>query len=153
MPKGDGLPRGVKVIIGFHVVSFVLWLFGQTGAVVSYDTVAEWGLQAPRALSDPVIVEVNRAIGLADTLVMFPLFAVAVIGLLRKRFSGAVASWLVFGMTLYWPTVFWCSQYLYGQAGITYQPTTPEAVILPAVMMGIALWGSWYLARNRHLFR
>jgi hypothetical protein len=101
MSDSDGLPRGVKIIIGFHVVSFVLWLFGQTGAVLSYDTVAELGLQAPRALSDPVIVEVNRAIGLADTVVMFPFFVLAVIGLLRKRFFGAVASWLVFGMTIY----------------------------------------------------
>jgi hypothetical protein len=64
------LPRGVKVIIGFHVISFLLWSFGQTGAVLAYDTVAEWGFQDPRALIDPVIVEVNRAIGLADTLVM-----------------------------------------------------------------------------------
>jgi hypothetical protein len=146
------LPRGVKVIIGFHVISFLLWSFGQTGAVLAYDTVAEWGFQDPRALIDPVIVEVNRAIGLADTLVMLPLFVVAVVGLLRRRFFGAVASWLVFGMTLYWPTVFWCSQFFYGQAGIRYQPTPASAVLVPAALMLVASWGSWYLASRRQLF-
>jgi len=153
MTDAAGIPRGVKVIIGFHVISFLLWGFGQTVAAFAYDTVAEWGLQAPRALVDPVIVEVNRAIGLADTLVMLPLFVAAVVGLWRRRFVGAVASWLVFGMTLYWPTVFWCSQFFYGQAGIKHQPTPIEAILLPAALMLVACWGSWYLAAKRHLFR
>jgi len=149
----DRLSRGVKIIIGFHLVSLILWLLGQTVAVFSYDTVAGWGLQAPRVLTDRALVEVNRAIGLADTLVMLPLFIVAVVGLLRRRFFGAVASWLAFGMTIYWPVVFWCSQYLFGKAGVRYQPTQASAVLLPAALMIVALWGSWYLARNRHQFR
>jgi hypothetical protein len=110
MTKGPLLPLGIKIIVGFHVFSFVLWFIGQSGAVVAYDKMAEWGLQGPRASLDPVIVEVNRAIGLADTIIMLPLFIVAAVGLLRTRFYGAVASWLVFGMTLYWPVVFWISQ-------------------------------------------
>ncbi|MBT8396806.1 MAG: hypothetical protein HKO65_05740 [Gemmatimonadetes bacterium] len=143
---------GMKVIIGFHMVSFSLWLIGQTGAVLDYDTVAAWGLQGPRDLLDPVIVEVNRGIGLADTFVMLPLHAAALLGLIRGRFYGLVTSWLVFGMTIYWPTVFWCSQYFYSRAGVVHQPTQPEAVILPAVMMAVAIWGSWYLAKNRSEF-
>jgi hypothetical protein len=144
---------GIKVIIGFHVISFLLWSFGQTGAVVAYDTVAAWGFQDPRVLLDPAIVEVNRGIGLADTLVMLPLFVVAVIGLLRRRFFGAMASWLVFGMTLYWPTVFWCSQFFYAQGAIKHQPTAALTIVLPAALMLIAVWGSWYLASTRHQFR
>ena len=101
------LPLGIKVIIGFHVLSLVMWFFGQTMAVVAYDKVAEWGLQGPRALLDPAVVEVNRAIGLADTIVMLPLFILAAIGLIRKRYYGAVASWLVFGMTLYAAAAVW----------------------------------------------
>jgi hypothetical protein len=147
-----GLPRGVKVIIGFHLFSLVIWFFGQSVAVVAYDMVAEWGLQDSRALVDPVIVEVNRAIGLTDTIVMLPLFIVAAVGLLHRRFYGAVASWLAFGMTLYWPVVFWTSQGFYAQAGIRHQPMSIVAIILPAVLLLIACWGSWYLYRNRELF-
>ena len=73
MTRSSKLPRGVKVIIGFHLCSFVLWFFGQSMAVVAYDTVADWGLQGPRDLLDPVIVEVNRGIGLTDTLMRLAL--------------------------------------------------------------------------------
>jgi hypothetical protein len=152
MTKSGGLPGGVRVIIAFHVISLLLWLFGQTGAVVSYDTVAEWGFQEPRAVLDPAIVEVNRAIGLTDTLVMLPLFVVAVLGLLRKRFFGAVASWLVFGMTLYWPVQAWCSNYFYGRGDIVSPSLGATAIVLPGVLLLIAVWGSWYLAQNRSLF-
>jgi apolipoprotein N-acyltransferase len=122
-------------------------------AVVDYDKAAEWGLQDPRALLDPAIVEVNRGIGLADTIVMLPLFIVATIGLLRRRFYGAVASWLVFGMTLYWPVVYWCSQGFYAASGIRHQPTSIIAVVLPGALLLIAIWGSWYLSQNRELLQ
>jgi len=153
MTRPSGLPLGVKVIIGFHIFSFVIWFFGQSMAVVAYDRVAEWGLQDPSALIDPVIVQINRAIGLTDTIVMLPLFIVAAVGLYRRRFYGAVASWLAFGMTVYWPVVFWCSQAFYAQAGIKHAPTQPVAIILPGALLLIACWGSWYLARNRELFQ
>ncbi len=144
---------GLRVVVGFHIVSFFLWLVGQTGAVFMYDTVAGWGLQDPRNLLDPVIVEVNRGIGLADTLVMLPLHSVAALGLVKRRTYGLITSWLVFGMTIYWPTVFWSTQYFYGKAGVTHQPTQPEAIVLPGIMMLIAIWGSWFLAKHRGEFQ
>lgn len=153
MTGTTGLPLGVKAIIGFHVCSFVLWFFGQSLAVVAYDKVAEWGLQDPRVLLDPVIVEVNRGIGLADTLIMLPLFIVATIGLLRRQFYGAVASWLVFGITLYWPVIYWCSQGFYAGAGIQHQPISMVTVVLPGSIWLVACWGTWYLSRNHELFQ
>jgi hypothetical protein len=147
------LPTGVKIIVGFHLFSFAIWFFGQTLAVFAYDRVAEWGLQDARALVDPVIVAVNRAIGLTDTIVMLPLFIIAAVGLLRRRFYGAVASWLAFGMTLYWPVLFWCSQGFYAAAGIDHQAMTALYIALPGTLWLIAAWGSWYLGRKRALFR
>lgn len=147
------LPIGIKVIIGFHVFSFVIWFFGQSLAVVAYDTVAAWGLQEPRALVNPVIVEINRAIGLTDTIVMLPLLVVAAIGLIRRRFFGSVASWLAFGMTLYWPVMLWSSQGLYAAGGIRHQPMDVAYIALPGFFFLFACWGSWYLGRNRELFQ
>jgi hypothetical protein len=83
---------------------------------------------------------------------MLPLFAVAAFGLLRRRFFGAVASWLAFGMTLYWPVEFWCSKFFYGRAGITSPAATAPAIVIPAILLAVAVWGSWYLAKNRSLF-
>ena len=151
MQRTSQLHLGFKLIIGFHFVSLVLWFLGQTLAVVAYDMVAGWGLQDPRALVDPVIVEVNRAIGLTDTIVMLPFHALAAIGLLRGRFYGAVASWLVFGITMYWPVTFWASQSFYAAAGIDHMPMTLGYALLPAAAALFAGWGSWYLYRNRLL--
>lgn len=97
-------------------------------------------------------MQVNRAVGLTDTVVMLPLFVVAVIGLLRREFFGAVASWLVFGMTLYWPVVFWTSQGFYAEANVTHQPTSVAEIVVPGALLLVACWGSWYLCRNRGLF-
>ena len=146
------LPLGLKVIIGFHALNLVLWFFGQSLAVVAYDMVADWGLQDKRSVIDPVIVEVNRAIGLTDTVVMLPLFVVAAVGLLQRRFYGAVASWVVFGMTLYWPVLAWASQGFYAAADIAHQPVSLAYIVVPGVAWLVACWGSWYLYHNRNLF-
>ena len=151
MEETRKFPFGVKFIIGFHIFSVVIWFFGQTLAVFMYDKTAEWGLQGSRAVLDPALVEVNRGIGLADTILMLPLFIVAIIGLLKRRFYGAVMSWLVFGITLYWPIIFWCTQSFYKSNGIAHQPTSLLTIILPGVIVLIAAWGSWYLARYREL--
>jgi len=146
------LPLGIKIIIGFHLFNIIMWTIGQGGAVISYDTVARWGLQDPRALLDPVIVEVNRGIGLADLLTMIPLFFMAVIGLWRLKFYGAVASWLVLGISFYWPIVFFGNQYFYGQEGIKYNPTPISTILFLVVLLLFAGWASWYLFRNyKHL--
>jgi len=142
----------VKIIIGFHLLNIFLWTIGQGGAVISYDTIAQWGLQDPRELIDPVIVEVNRAIGLADMIIMIPLFIIAVIGLWRQKFYGAVTSWLAFGITLYWPVVFFCSQYFYGQAEIKHNPTPISAILFLSIILIFTLWASWHLAKNYKKF-
>ena len=71
------VPRGITCIIGFFVLSIILWIIGQGGAVLSYDSVAKLGLQEPRERVDPVIVEVNRGIAFADVIIQIPLFIVA----------------------------------------------------------------------------
>jgi hypothetical protein len=148
MQETTRFPLGLKIIIGFHLLNIILWTIGQGGAVISYDTVAQWGLQDPRELLDPVIVEVNRGIGLADMIVMIPLFTIATVGLWRLKFWGAIASWLALGITLYWPVVFLSSQYFYGRADIQYRETGMSTVIILSVILLVAAWASWYLFRN-----
>lgn len=153
MAKEQSIPYGIKFILGFHLFNIIIWTIGQGGAVISYDKVAQWGLQDPRHLIDPAIVAVNRAIGLADMLTMIPLFILAVIGLWRLKFYGAVASWMVFGFSIYWPSMFFASQFFYGRAAIKYNPATTSVIIIPLAIMLIAIWASWYLFRNQKLFR
>jgi len=152
MHKATRIPLGVKIIIGFHLLSIILWMIGQGGAVISYDTVAKWGLQESRERVDPVIVEVNKGIGFTDIIVQIPLFILAVIGLWRLKFYGAVASWSVLGITIYWPVVAWANKYFFAQAGTKYHPfdMTTNGILVFIVLF--AVWASWYLFRNRKLF-
>ncbi|UCH74585.1 MAG: hypothetical protein JSU82_01650 [Rhodospirillales bacterium] len=152
MTEPQKLPAGIIAIIAFHLASLVLWFFGQTLAVIDYDMVAGWGLQAPRAETEPVVVAVNRAVGLTDTLIMLPLFVPAAIGLLRRRLWGAVCSWLVFGITLYWPVIFWTSEAFYARAGMLHAPLSVTTIVVPGAIWAFAAWGAWYLYRRRALF-
>lgn len=94
MDKQTVVPIGIKVIIGFFLLN-IMWLIGQGSAVIAYDTVAQGGLVVSRETIDPFIVVINRAIGLADVIIGLPLFILAVIGLWRMKFYGAVFSWMV----------------------------------------------------------
>ena len=48
MNKQSKVPSGIKFIIGFFILNIILFIIGQGGAVISYDSVAEWGLQEAR---------------------------------------------------------------------------------------------------------
>lgn len=148
----EKVPAGVKVIIGFHFLCAVAWTIGQGGAVLFYDTVAGWGLQDPRESLDPVLVENNRGMGLTDFLIQIPLFILAIAGLWRMRFFGAVASWMIFGISLYWPMSYWSTQYFFREAGVRYVPAEAAPHILLAFIFIFSVWGTWYLFRKRTRF-
>ncbi len=146
------MPLGIKIIIGFHLLSIVLWTIGQGGAVIAYDTVAKWGLQDPRESLDPVIVEVNRGTGFTDFIIQIPLFILAIIGLWRLKFFGAVISWLLLGMTIYWPVIAWSHNYFFARAGVKHHPFGIVTNLIITFIIIFAIWASWYLFRNRKLF-
>ena len=148
------LPSGINLIVGFFVVSIPLWIVGQGGAVIAYDTVAALGLQvAAREELDPVIVEECRGIGLADVVVQVPLFLLAITGLQQLQFYGAVASWLALGVNLYWPIVAWSKQSFFVNAGtIQVVPFPASLHTLLAFIVLFSAWASWYLYQNRKLF-
>lgn len=150
--KQNNNKLGVNLIIGFHILNLIIFIIGQGGAVISYDTVAEWGLQEARDTVDPVIVVVNKGIGLADFIIGVPLFILAIIGLWRRRYFGCVASWMIFAISLYWTTVAWSKQYFYIQASIKCEPFNIGVHMVLAFVFLFPLWGSWYLYKNRAWF-
>ena len=152
MEKQKKVTLGTKLIIGFFILNLIMFVFGQGGAVVSYDYVAKLGLQEARETIDPLIVVINRGIGLADVLIGVPLFILAIIGLWRLRFFGAVFSWMVLGVSFYWTTVAWAKQSFYIQASVKCEPfNTGEHGVLAFVFI-FSVWASWYLFKNRKLF-
>jgi len=120
--------------------------------VIAYDTVAAWGLQDSRESLDPVLVEVSRGIALGDVIIQLPLFILAVLGLSRMRFFGAVVSWLACGANLYWTTIAWVKQYFQIQVGVNCQPFPISTHSMLAFFFLSSVWASWYLYKNRKLF-
>jgi hypothetical protein len=152
MEKQIEVPFSIKLIIGFLILNLIMFVIGQGGAVVSYDYVAKLGLQEARETIDPVIVVINRGIGLADVLIGVPLFILAIIGLWRLRFFGAVFSWMVLGISFYWTTVAWAKQSFYIQASIKCQPFDIGVHGVLAFVFIFSVWASWHLFRSRKLF-
>ena len=152
MGKQIKVPFGFKLIIGFFILNLLMFVIGQGGAVISYDYVAKLGLQEARETIDPVIVVVNRGIGLADVLIGAPLFILAIIGLWRLRFYGALFSWMVLGISFYWTTVAWAKQSFYIQASLKCQPFDIGVHGVLAFVFVFSVWASWHLFKNRKLF-
>ena len=152
MEKQKKAPLGIKLIIGFFILNLIMFVIGQGGAVISYDDVAKLGLQEARETIDPVIVVVNRGIGLADVLIGAPLFILAITGLWRLRFLGAVFSWMVLGISFYWTAVAWAKQSFYIQASIKSQPFDIGVHCVLAFVFIFSVWASWHLFKNRKLF-
>lgn len=152
MEKQNKVTLGIKLIIGFFILNLIIFVVGQGGAVVSYDFVAKLGLQEARETIDPVIVVVNRGIGLADALIGVPLFILAIIGLWRLRFFGVVFSWMVLGISFYWTTVAWSKQAFYIQASVKCQPFNIGTQGVLAFVFVFSLWASWYLFKKRKIF-
>ena len=152
MGKQKKVPLGFKLIIGFFFLNLLMFVIGQGGAVVSYDYVAKLGLQEARETIDPVIVVINRGIGLADVLVGIPLFILAIIGLWRLRFYGAVFSWMVLGISFYWTTVAWAKQSFYMQASVKSQPFDIATHGVLAFVFIFSVWASRHLYKNLKLF-
>lgn len=152
MEKQKKVTPGIKLIIGFLILNLIIFIFGQGGAVVSYDFVAKLGLQEARETVDPIIVVINRGIGLADVLIGVPLFILAITGLWRLKFYGAVFSWMVLGISLYWPAVAWAKQSFYIQASVKCEPFNAGVHGVLAFVFVFSIWAAWYLFRNRKLF-
>ena len=148
----NAVPFGVKLIVLFLVICLVFFVIGQGGAVLSYDTVAGLGLQETRQSVDPAIVEVNKGIALADAVVAIPLFLWGIIGLWRLRMSGAVASWLVLGINIYWPVVAWSKQFFYLQAGVKAAAFPASTHVVLAFVVMSSAWAAGYLLKNHNLF-
>ena len=143
---------GIKLIIGFLILNLIMFLVGQGGAVIAYDFVAKLGLQESRETIDPVIVLINKGIGLADVIIGVPLFILAIIGLWRLRFYGAMFSWMILGISFYWTTVAWAKQSFYIQASIKCPPFNIGVHSVLAFVFIFSIWASWYLFKNKKIF-
>lgn len=138
-------PVGFWVIVVFLAASIVLMLIGQTTSVFNYDLAVRLGLQESMEEVGDHGVQVNRAFGVADTIVYIPLMIASLVGLfLRKRWSLVTTSGVV-GISAYWSvTVGVMLVFLPGVAGYRYVPG-PEVLVFIGAYMVFGVWGLFYL--------
>jgi hypothetical protein len=135
-----------RVIVGFLAFDLIFLLAGQTLCLFDYDFTVRMGLQEDSKAIGEYGIQVNRAFGLGDTVVLIPLTALALIGLVLKKRWALTALAAAMGVTLYWPFVcIGLFSFLDGVAGYTLVPGFTYWVAF-GLHMGFALWTLLYIA-------
>lgn len=150
MHQEPPLPSGIKILMGF-LLFHLLIVLTQTWAFFDYDLMARNKLQEPRFLADEAVVQSNRAICAAHSVVMLPLSFMALIGLARHQFYGVICTWMLLGTALYWPVNFVASRFTYSSAGIRHVELNGGDFGICAFVFLFACWGSWLLCRSPQL--
>ena len=145
---------GFWLIVVFLSVSVVLMLVGQTLGVFDYELAARMGLQEkPEEMTD-FGVQVNRAFGVADTIVYLPLIVISMVGLiLRKRWSLLVLA-AFFGASAYWTvTVTFMLVFLPGVTGYSNVPGVEIWLFIGTYMVAGVVGLPYIAGRGEELLR
>ena len=139
-------PIAFWCICVFLALSLVLLLLGQTSAVFAYDFTVSIGLQESMDDVSEYGIEVNRAFGVADTIVYIPLIVMSLIGLVRRRPWALPVTAAVMGISAYWTvTIAFMFFFLPGVPGYNLVPGMEYWVALGS-FFGIGVWGILYIA-------
>ena len=139
---------GFWLLIGFGIVLNILYLLGQTMAIIDYDFAVSIELQEPLDEITEIGVALNKGFGVGDTLFYIPLFIIGIIGLLKRSPMGLFAMFGAMAITVYWPivglsTVF----YAKGASGWHFTDYTAYSILLSVIIL-YGIWGFWFLLRN-----
>lgn len=137
-------------LIGIGVLLNVIYLLGQTMAIINYDFAVSLGLQEPASEMTDVGVALNKGFGLGDTFVYIPLFVIGIIGLLKRSAIGIYTMLGAMGITIYWPVVCLATLfYAKGSTGWGFTDYTSYTILLSVIAI-FGTWGLYYLYANRN---
>lgn len=140
---------GFWILVSIGVILNLIYLLGQTMAIINYDFAVSIELQEPVNEITEVGVASNKGFGFGDTFFYMPLFVVGIIGLLKKSAWGLYAMFGAMAITIYWPlvglsTVF----YAKGAPGWHFADYTSYSILLTSIAI-YGIWGLWFLYTNR----
>ena len=140
---------GFWILVSIGVILNLIYLLGQTMAIINYDFTVSIELQEPANEITEVGVASNKGFGFGDTFFYMPLFVVGIIGLLKKSAWGLYAMFGAMAITIYWPlvglsTVF----YAKGAPGWHFTDYTSYSILLSSIAI-YGIWGLWFLYSNR----
>jgi len=144
-------PSGFWLLIGFGIVLNILYLFGQTMAVINYDFAVSIGLQESVNEITEIGVASNKGFGFADTVIYIPLFVMGIIGLLKRSAFGLYAMFGAMAVTMYWPVVGLSMVFFAkGAPGWRFSNYTSYSILLSIIGL-YGIWGFWFLYKNRDI--
>ena len=147
-------PIAFWVIVGFHILSAILLLIGQTTAMFAYEFAEKLGLQESIAEVTVFGIQMNKAFGAGDTFVYIPLIIISLIGLFMRKRWALVVNAAVMGISVYW-TVTMTALMIYARVvpGYSLRPG-PDYVVFLGSFVIFGLWGLLYLVfRGDRLLR
>lgn len=144
-------PRGFWFLILFGIVLNIIYLLGQTMAIINYDFPVSMGLQESVSEITAIGVAINKGFGFGDTFFYIPLFIIGIIGLLRYTALGLHAMIGAMAVTVYWPIVGLSMVfYARGAEGWEFNDYTSYSILLSIIAI-YGIWGFIYLFKNRKL--
>ena len=106
--KFGRFPLGVWFAIVALVLILLAWIM-QAYSVINWEGAVKMGFQTESFTGDAVeraIANMERGVATADILWALPVWIVAFIGILRKKFIGFVAGMMEFAICVYFPLIY-----------------------------------------------
>ena len=140
---------GFWLLIGFGILLIIIYLLGQTMALINYDFAVSIDLQEPVNEITEIGVALNKGFGFGDTVFYIPLFVIGVVGLLKRSALGLFAMLGTMAITVYWPIVSLSTLFFAkGAPGWYFTDYTSYSILLSLIVL-YGIWGFWFLYRNR----
>ncbi len=141
---------GFRLLIIIGVFLVVMFLIGQTTALLNYEYVVSIGMQESEQEITNVGIAFAKGFAFGDTMIYIPLFIIGAVGLLKKKSWGIFSMFGAFAITVYWPLVHLYAIYV-GRDGLNLSDDKylSYSIILPLIII-YGLWGMWYLYKNKN---
>lgn len=143
---------GFWVLIVVGILLNVLYLLGQTMALINYEFAVSIGLQESIHEITEVGVALNKGFGLGDTFFYMPLFIIGIICLIRRKALGLYMMFGAMAITVYWPIVSLSTLYFAkGSPGWNFGDYNAFSILLSLISI-YGLWGMIFLYKKRNLY-
>jgi hypothetical protein len=140
---------GFWFLTGFGVFLTILYVLGQTMAVINYDFAVSIDLQEPVNEITEIGVALNKGFGFGDTVIYIPLFVIGIIGLLKRTALGLFAMLGAMAVTVYWPVVSLSTvMFAKGATGWYFTDYRSYSIVLSLIAL-YGIWGFIFLYKNR----
>ena len=142
---------GFWLLISVAVLLVIIFLLGQTMAVINYDFAVSIGLQEPVGEITEIGVALNKGFGLGDTVFYIPLFIIGIVGLLKRSILGLYSMVGAMAITVYWPIVALSTVYYAKEAPGWFFSDYSQYTIFLVLITTYGFWGLSYLYKNQKM--